>query len=763
MSIYKIIIVLLFVLTFFNLQAYGQEFKADVTPFIKPINKVINIGPCLIEDSVFFNFEFANKGKKSLFMERLSPSFYLGAAPSDLSAIQFTLYRELPILPLILNPAQKDTMIVAFRAGDTVVTKPGWHQALLALSFYDGDTKKAPPITPIDTFLLTVKKTIKHFDNFEDIIDFDSVYINPNTPKSMLWRGKNTYFKDILLKNRKLSYITQPQIDSEFELGELLENLTIIPDGIINRQFKYKPNNMGYDTAIVTNFFVPNLNKNKDSLDSSSVKLIGIGVYQDLSLEDANYDFRNDTLFIGDILPNNNTQLIITLKNTGNIPIFAKSEQIINLVNNKISDEFSFVTKFQNNNTYLQKDSTCKIYLDYNPKNRGLCIYNYTIETNLMERNIHGTPQSQSKINFYIVANLVAPNMIIQNDSLDFGNIALNNAYCPTKRDTLLKFSNNGNSKLSIYDIKLDPEYPQSPFRLGAYDQILEPSEEGKFSISFEEISPQVREYESILTFSTNESVPAKVHKVLIKANTIPPLSGNISIPDNLRAKPGRVIEVPIQVSYNGDNPIQFAEKFKANIIYNKSLLEYLGTTTLNTACEGSINKSDNYEGDNPEIKLEFEASTNNNFLNRDTIVKLRFNTYLGNAISTEIAIINPQFSDSKCTNLFKLQINNGVFTTDSVCGIEYKAVQKPTQQLQINTYYKQNNRIFEYSIPYNDNVELAMYDIYGNKIKQLFNQLMPSGVYQFNLNDNEFPNGSYYIIIRNKYAFDSKQFIIVK
>lgn len=763
MKIVKLNINLLLITFALISEMFAQNFKAEINSFIPPVNRFVNIGPCLINDSVFYHFEFVNKGNRALFMERLAPSFYLGAGPNDPSASQFNLYREIPLLPLSLLPDKRDTLLLAFRAGDTIVTKPGWHEALLALSFFDDATKEAPPVTKIDTFLLIVKKTTKHFDNFEDVINFDSVYINPTSPKAIQWRGKNTFYKDIILKNRNIKYITQSQTQNEFYFGESFDNLPVIPDGIINRMFSYIPNDLGYDSVRIRNIFVPQVEMNKDSTDSSSVLITGIGVQQKLSILESNIDFRNDTLFIGNLNANEKRELRIKFQNKGNIPIFAKNEKIINLISNQETIDFTFISKLQKDDSYLPKDNTSELILEFSSDSRGLINYQYLIETNLDERNIYGYPQSAININFYIQANIVSPKMIVQSDTLDFGNIALNNAQCPARRDTSIKFTNTGNSNLQIYDISLVPEYPQSPFRLISFNDFLNPASNGNIYIAFEEISDQVMDYESILTIKTNESQPANIRTIVLKANTLPPLSGVLSISDNIRAKPGRVIEVPIILNYSGKNPLSFAEKFETSLIYNRSILEFIGTTTLNTATEGSINKSDVKEGDNPEIKLEFESAQGNYLGNRDTIVKVRFNTFLGDAVSTEIALLNSKFGDSRCNNLFNLQISNGIFTADSICGIEYKAVQKPKSKLAINYFYENDDKVFEYSIPFSDNIELSIYDNYGNKIQQIFNQMLPSGVYQIKINETELTSGAYYIIIRNKYSYDSKQFIVIK
>jgi len=742
------------------------DFQGLITPLSQLDGRTINMGPCLVNDSADVLFELYNMGIKSLYMERLAPSFYLGASPNDPSQLQFNLFKDIPLLPKTFIPNEKDTMVIMFRAGDTIVTKPGWHEAMLAMSFLNNETKKEPPVTQIDTFFLKVKKTLKYFDNFYDVINFDSVYVNPTNGKSLVWKGKNTFHKQILLNERKVRYITQPQISPEFSFSDDISHIELIPKGILQRQFSYLPLDVGIDSAIISHEFVPKPDINADSTDFSEVLVVGTGVKQNLEIKMCNFDFSNDTIYLGNVSPDEKVSIYFIIKNTGNLPIFLNKEEIINSILNKPASELTIVKKIQENLNYLMPDSTDYVSIDFIPKNNSHFLYNYHLITNISERAIYGVPTSEVYKDFYISGNVTAPKFKMASDTIDYGNIVLNRLECPARRDTTARISNIGNANLSIFSVEINPEFPESPFKLFGNSSDIGINSNGEIKVSFEAVSDYVGEITANMIINTNESIPPKQRVVTLRAKTLPPLSGKIMMPDNISAKPGTLVEIPILLNYDGSNPVAFASRFQTDIYYNRSLLEYVGTVSIGMASEGSINKSDsNEEQEKDYISLNFEAPTNNYFSTRDTILKVRFKTYLGDAISTELAIVDPKFSDSRCDNLFNLQISNGAFLTDSVCGIQYKTVRKPVSKLGIKVLESQNygEKIIECNIPYKEQTEVDLFDNQGNKVRNIVNELLPAGVFQFYLNEEDFNSGLYYIIIKNRFTYSSYSIIIVR
>lgn len=762
---YKVIVLLSLIGFLFNYNLKSKEYSAKIEPLIEVSNRVINMGPCLINDSVFCNIRLINDGEKKLYMERLAPSFYLGASPNDETKFQFTLYRENTFLPKIFEPSEQFIFSLGFRAGDTLVTKVGWHEALLAMSFLREDTKQPPPVTPIDSFFVRVKKTLKHFDNFVDIINFDSVYINTGIKVSKQWKGKNTTNKNITLKERKIKYITQPQIIPEFNFGNDISYLDVIPKGIIEREFYYEPLDKGTDSALLVHYFVPEPKENPNFIDSTTVLLFGTGVEQKLEIIGSNYNFKQDTILIDRI--NENSNLIeIYLKNVGNLPIYVKSEELIDLFTNFNTDEIKLVKKIQDDGFYLFPNKIDTVILELIPKKIGKIYVNYQLNTNLKERYIKGLQANSDRINFYIYGEFKSPKMVIANNEIDFGDIILNRSDCPLRKDTIIKIMNTGNSKLIVEKVLIIPEYPDSPFFTDIKSFEIEPNQAIDFKISFETTSSIPNEYNAKIYFYTNEVLGDRIKILSLSAKTQPTSPIILYLPNEIKAKPGRQIIVPIILKTNSIENVNLATNFSTDIIYDRSILEYIGTETIGTASEGTINKSDLRENiDSATVKVAFEAPINGKLKARDTLIFVKFNTYLGNSAATNISMIEPKLGDRRCKNIFDMQILNGMFVTDSVCGINYKVVKKFDKQLNLNIYYGENysTNLIEFTIPFKSNIILNVYDYQGNLIKNLINNTIPEGVYQININEYGLNSGYYYITLMNNFQITTKPVIITR
>ena len=177
--------ILIFV--FLTSLAYSQEYSGRIVPLHKMENGVVNVGPCLVNDSIRFSFEIINDGEKALYMQPLFPSFYLGVSPNDPTQSQFNFFRRITPLDRVFQPNSRDTLIIQFNAGDLIAPPLGWYEALLGLSLLKNDDRSGPPIAKIDTFLLRVKKVILYLNGIDDVVNFDSVYIRPNVTPQITW------------------------------------------------------------------------------------------------------------------------------------------------------------------------------------------------------------------------------------------------------------------------------------------------------------------------------------------------------------------------------------------------------------------------------------------------------------------------------------------------------------------------------------------------------------------------------------------------
>jgi hypothetical protein len=740
-----------------------EDYSAEIIPLIKPERMIINMGPCLILDSIRADFIIKNTGLKGLYMEPLFPTFYLGAIPNDLS-FNFNLFKRKTELPKIFPSNTSDTLTIQFIAGDTVETKPGWHDALVGLAFFKEETQTVPTISKIDTFLLKVKKTMKYFDGFDDNINFDSVYVNPTNMKTMVWRGRNVYKDSILIKNRELKYITQPQNIGEFKFYDSISDLDVITDGIVKWTVSYYPVDMGFDSLKMKVNFIPKPDIKPDSVDFINVMILGTGVKQKIEITNSKNDFSGDTILVGNIRSGEKKDIEFLLKNNGNIPVNSIKEELIDEFSGSESKDIILVTAFKDNKNYFYPDSLKKIFLEYNPKELGAFLIKYRITTDLTERNIYGVPESQKYCLFYLKGSVVSPKLAVSSNIIDFGNVMINKTNCLSVRDTILRISNIGNDNLIISHIVVIPE---TNFKISSSTFELAPYKDTTIKITFTGNSGTIGESFAELRIASNQRIPSDTTVIQLKAKSVSSITGNLSISDSIKAKPGTMIEVPVVLKNDFIKPSIFASKFTSDLSYNQTMLKYQGVKTLGTASEGALNLGDNTEiTEKNHITIDLQMPSGTYFKSSDTIALLRFDTFLGDAVSCELAFSNPKFGDNNCEEVFGLNVINGIMTTDSVCGIGFKAVPKPKSKYYIKVFqdvFLENKIKFEISIPVKIENTLDLYDIYGNKTRNIFKSELPAGVYSSYLNTADLNSGIYYLLLTNKFYQAIQPVIILR
>lgn len=295
----------------------------------------------------------------------------------------------------------------------------------------------------------------------------------------------------------------------------------------------------------------------------------------------------------------------------------------------------------------------------------------------------------------------------------------------------------------------------------------IPPNSQDRIDIRFENNSGQIGEYDARMRLVTNSPKPMDTIFIVLKAVSTPPLSAYLSIPENLRASPGKMIEVPVIIRSDILNPPEYAKSVNFGISYDRSILEYKGIVTLGTATAGA-----SFEGDNRElpekqsVNIKLTKLGGDFFESYDTLCKIRFYTYLGNAVATEIAFINPKFSDGNCDDLFDLTVTNGVFVTDSVCGLELKAVPNDFRGFGIsylNSESSADRAVFECTIGKSTDVAFYVYDIFGRLINIESAGTIPAGTYQYFYNSGMMNSGTYFIEMRTPFITLQESFMVIR
>jgi|GEM_PF-1138177 len=754
------------ILVFITSLAYSKEYSGRIIPLQKNENGTINVGPCLVNDSIRFSFEIINDGEKALYMQPLVPSFYLGVSPNDPTQSQFNFFRRITSLERVFPPNSRDTLIIQFNAGDALAPPFGWFEALLGLSLLKNDDRSGPPISKIDTFLLRVKKVALYLNGIDDVVNFDSVYIEPNVTPKITWELKNASYKSIEIIDYQTRVITQQPSGQEFTVQQRPANIIIHSKNTIGWDISYHPLDIGKDSIQFKVTYKPHPEKFPDSVDVASMFAVGTGVRQQINLFTSTHDIVGDTVVLGDIRAGSSELIVVLLKNNGNIPFHSLNEYIRDVFTGEQHPDYTIINKIGDKATDFLPDSSYAFVLRYQPTENGLDIAEYIIESDILERGFKGVQSDKRFVRFFIKANVVSPKIVLPSDTLNFGSVTLNKPSCLNYKDTSLTIYNIGNEKLLIKSIKI-VNGGGANFFTGATSLEIEPNSSGQIDIRFENNSGVVGEYFAIMELITNAPSPQNKIKIVLWANSTPTLSAKISISDDFRASPGRFIEVPILLTSDNFIPSEFAKSFSFSLSYDRSILEYKGVITLGTASVGAAFEGENRENpDKQTVDIRFLKPGNDFFEPNDTLCKVRFFTYLGHAVATEIAIINPIFSDGNCEDLFELNIQNGVFVTDSVCGLELKAVPRIFEGFTIKSSANSQSHDFvnfDCTIGKSTEVSFRIYDAFGNILSDEIAGKIPAGAYIYDFDSRNLASGIYFIEMTTPFLAVTNHFLIIK
>lgn len=612
-------------------------------------------------------------------------------------------------------------------------------------------------------FLLIVRKTNKFIDGYENFISFDSVYINPVDTIRKIWKVQNNIQEELYIDSvsfireiiRINPHLFQNIINTPYKLTP--ENKTV--DFII----RYYPVELGFDSAFTLVEFKPEPKTNPEKKDSCFVGISGVGVEQNLLIIDAQgAQIKKDTIDIGNIRVKDKKDIELVFLNYGNIPFGAIKQEILQIGSDDNAEGFTFERKL-NETIHLQPSRMDTVKISFTPPERKNYLVRYVIESDIIKRKIYGYPDSIKRIIFYVKGTGVEPYPIIQ-DTIDFGSIVMNRGDCPARRDTLIPIFNQGNMILEIKKIEIKPEFPATPFRINIENMNIPARSVDTLRIIFEALDSSPSEFEAILWLYSNSTQPRDTIKIILRAKGVKPDPINISLPSEIRAKPGSKIEIPILVE---KEKVVLAKSFIDTLDYEHTLLKYLGYEKIGTATElVQFTKSFIKEDENGG-RLFIQLNDDKYLLPNDTLIKLRFSTYLGDKISTPINLLNPKFGDGICTNILTPVINRGNFSLDSVCGLEFKVGPRQSNFLfSLEELYPNptSEKIeIKYSIAFETDVSFAIYNSFGEQIyshnvlnhqpgefiKKVQTEILSRGLYFFEMRAGIFRQSRQFLLVR--------------
>jgi hypothetical protein len=738
-----------------------SEYKGNIYN-VNTANDTIDMGICHVQDSISTEFNLESLGNDSLFLPNLNLFYFHSATANDPNGIfRFFFLNEPPfsILPnsLVKYKLQFNSKSVSENEGKSEM------KLKMILS------KRPNPISLENDsvygreFIVIARKTNKYIAGYDSYLNFDSVFVNTSLPLKKDWFVKNVWENNLKVHKDKFELLTSKLTDDEIVLKN---KPTIFPLDFTSKknnpsfEFEYKPLNKGEDSARYILYYhtdEKNISPDTLKLDSTQVTIRGVGIEQKLSYimlsnHNINYDtqLNNFVINVGNLKVNDLNEIKFLIKNDGNFNFGAFKQSILNSRNDEFVISDSLIS-----NRHLKINEVDTFSFKIKPKSFGKIDGIITLYSDIIKRKISGYQKSDEEIKINITGYAIEPKLSISTDTLNFGNVSKSDS-CPNFKKLILKLKNNGNDDLELKDIYFERNSLLS-FSYNSPNPIIAVGKEENIQVTFQ--PNDLFNYNSNLVIVTNQAYPKDTVKVNLIGRGTEQLSAELLI-DSIWSAPGRTIEIPIKVN---KDKVQLANRFEDILLFNTSLLDFQSLVSNNTSCDGlSIGATTEKRIDG--IHLILKRQNDAYFLDSDTLIILKFKTYLGNAESSFLTFSNPKFADNFCPQVLKPILSKGFFSLDSVCGLDKKIGELPKGYFQIsNVIFNNLNKSLkcQFELPFKCDVVLNLYNIDGIKVlqkDQIQNQIgineidiekldLPIGVYLLNLQSGIF-NSNIQIVV---------------
>lgn len=585
-----------------------------------------------------------------------------GAQPNDPNKEEFARATG---LPLVVPAGEARTLRLDFLAfaNQPLLPPDVVNQVLLRLRIVYADDIAGNGVDV--QFVLRGLKTRSILASSNNTINFDSVYVPPRpTPPSRSWSVQNVTDQPIAVSDQRLTLLSSSVGVDEFVVERFTQPV-FGPRSALEWDVSYSPVNRGADSARFTIVYRPQQSAGTDSVH---VLLRGIGVEQRVELLTATGDISpvrlaGDTIDFGDVSalgPGCRARLI--LRNRGNLRIHSTQE----VVQGAPRDVAGFVLErpLAVGGTAFAVGADDTVDIRFAPTIAGTYRARYVIETDLHTRAIAGVPDGEQSIAFILTGTGRRPQIELASTVVDFGPIVLMPS-CDAEQRRTLDVRNLGNAELRIDSITIDGA--NDALRVVPSNLRLQPAERTTLSLSFLPGGLGARQ----LTMNVHTNADERPFAVLCTALGLPPDTTDVRTPTVVRTRPGTLVDMPIAVTARS---VGRADRATFVLAYDPTLLRFRTPVTAGTASATAVVRS---AAEVVPGRLLVELESPGAFLASDTLVRLVFDTFLGQRASTPISVVASQsrFGSGSCDDVLVIRPASGTYATDSVCGLEYKTV----------------------------------------------------------------------------------------
>lgn len=574
-------------------------------------------------------------------------------------------YERASGLPVYVPPGETGSIQLRFRAvaGDPRLPPDVVNRCLLDIRLADS----AAPLGPSTDrrFILLGMKTTRILASTSSWIRFDSVWVDPRPQEpTRPYTISNVIARQVDVDAQRIRMLT-PVLGSPEISVDSFQQVSFPERGDVTWTVRYRPRDRGRDSA---RFVVTYRPEPTSAPDSVVTTISGIGVEQRLRLLDASGTpspvvVRGDTIDFGDVPADEvGATARIVVANEGNCSIGIVAED--RLGTTRDSAAFVIDRALRADGPTIPVGQLDTLAVRFVPTNAGAHLLRYVVRTDLRSRSIVGVPDGVQDVTFFLKGRGLRPQLQLSPSELDFGSIVLLDD-CTSEARRTMRIANVGNADLRIDSITTDP--PGAPIRFDRTLITIRPGSQEQVDVV---LQPSVLGLLSgrLRLHSNGLRQPVEMS---FRGLAVPPDSITVRMPNVVRARPGRVVQVPVVV--DGDRAAM-TSRCVMRVSYDPLLLRFRSLIKLGTGAEGA---TELVASESSPGVLDVDVAAAGNFADRDTLLFLTFDTFLGRRASTEVAIADNgvSFGNAGCANVLTVRTTSGRFELDSVCGLSYKTV----------------------------------------------------------------------------------------
>ncbi|MBU3698707.1 MAG: T9SS type A sorting domain-containing protein [Candidatus Kapabacteria bacterium] len=564
-----------------------------------------------------------------------------------------------PTTVTILQSQRRDTISINYNAAqlpqfvDTLVDVDLVVQVLDTLN---------GPVVESHTFRMLARKTPRALGTLDTWIAFDSVYVNSACAKRDTIPVSNLSTIGISIARQqtrvRTPYMGRPEI-----IVDTFPQLRIPERTDVSWKARYQPLDRGRDSA---DFVIVYSNPDNASDSVHVLQVSGIGVEQQIELQSlvplsGGGDVLRrgrDTIDISNVAAGaGGITFGVVISNEGNVDIGVDSVRIAEL--GLPSPYLTVVRPFS---SVIPVGTTDTMIVRFDADADLRHVADLLVHTNIARRG-YGCVPDTARVRRFVVAARATSIFSITPELLDLGTLTTRKECTSHRLVGVFEVRNTSTTTAVIDSVTVTPSGTATRVSPGGFTIAAG----GMVRLEVELSKNFTGTAEGLITLWSASGERRRTFR--IRAAIAEPDTLSVEVPRFVSSRPGSIIAIPVIAKGYDARVLRSAT---VELTYDPQALVFQGAIRTGTASESAQVQAQSSPG-RTRLRLGFAQDAPPS----DTLVMLRFATFLADSFSTLISFVadTTEFGSVDCPRLYPLNISGGTYYIDSVCGLSYKTL----------------------------------------------------------------------------------------